>query len=170
MAKDLKHSLTIAGHRTSLSLEPEFWEALQTAASKRKVTAAALVAENPAALELRRVRRRLFALLGQVHVRGLVRTHKIEPHAAALALGAKGAGQPGQREEQVHGGPGELLEQRGGQRERRVARRHRHVLEGDHARGQRHRRRGRRRRRCPERTRGRAAGGRHRAAGHGSDR
>jgi len=45
MAKDLKRSLTIEGHRTSLSLEPEFWEALQTAASKRRVTAAALVAE-----------------------------------------------------------------------------------------------------------------------------
>jgi predicted DNA-binding ribbon-helix-helix protein len=24
-----KHSVTIAGHRTSLSLEPEFWEALK---------------------------------------------------------------------------------------------------------------------------------------------
>ena len=45
MPKDLKRSLTIAGHRTSLSLEPEFWEALQKAAAKRKLTAAALVAE-----------------------------------------------------------------------------------------------------------------------------
>ncbi|MCA3560397.1 MAG: ribbon-helix-helix domain-containing protein [Aestuariivirga sp.] len=45
MAKDLKRSLTIAGHRTSLSLEPEFWEALQKAASRRKVTASSLVAE-----------------------------------------------------------------------------------------------------------------------------
>ena len=45
MAKDLKRSLTIEGHRTSLSLEPEFWEALQKAAARRKVTAAALVAE-----------------------------------------------------------------------------------------------------------------------------
>ena len=32
MPKDLKRSLTIAGHRTSLSLEPEFWQALQEAA------------------------------------------------------------------------------------------------------------------------------------------
>ncbi|WP_374332851.1 ribbon-helix-helix domain-containing protein, partial [Aestuariivirga sp.] len=32
MAADLKRSLTIAGHRTSLSLEPEFWDALQKAA------------------------------------------------------------------------------------------------------------------------------------------
>ena len=45
MASDLKRSLTIAGHRTSLSLEPEFWAALNAAALKRGVTAAALVAE-----------------------------------------------------------------------------------------------------------------------------
>jgi predicted DNA-binding ribbon-helix-helix protein len=45
MGQDLKRSLTIAGHRTSLSLEPEFWDALQKAAAQRKVTAAALVAE-----------------------------------------------------------------------------------------------------------------------------
>ena len=45
MARDLKRSLSIAGHRTSLSLEPEFWEALQRAALKRKTTLAAVVAE-----------------------------------------------------------------------------------------------------------------------------
>lgn len=45
MAKDLKRSLTIAGHRTSLSLEPEFWEALQAAAAARKVPVATLVSE-----------------------------------------------------------------------------------------------------------------------------
>lgn len=45
MAKDLKHSLTIQGHRTSLSLEPEFWTVLQKAALKRNITIAALVAE-----------------------------------------------------------------------------------------------------------------------------
>lgn len=45
MAKELKHSLSISGHRTSLSLEPEFWEALQQAAAARGVPAAALVAE-----------------------------------------------------------------------------------------------------------------------------
>jgi predicted DNA-binding ribbon-helix-helix protein len=45
MAKDLKHSLTIAGHRTSLSLEPEFWMALQKAAAKRSLTIAGLVSE-----------------------------------------------------------------------------------------------------------------------------
>ena len=45
MARDLKRSLTIAGHRTSLSLEPEFWDALQGEAAKRKQSVAALVSE-----------------------------------------------------------------------------------------------------------------------------
>jgi predicted DNA-binding ribbon-helix-helix protein len=45
MAKDLKRSLTIAGHRTSLSLESEFWNALAEAAAARKTTVARLVAE-----------------------------------------------------------------------------------------------------------------------------
>jgi predicted DNA-binding ribbon-helix-helix protein len=45
MPKDLKRSLTIAGHRTSLSLEPEFWEALQNAAAVRGVPVSALVSE-----------------------------------------------------------------------------------------------------------------------------
>lgn len=45
MARDLKRSLTIAGHRTSLSLELEFWQALQDAARAEKKTIAALVGE-----------------------------------------------------------------------------------------------------------------------------
>ena len=45
MARDLKRSLTIAGHRTSLSLEPEFWQALQDAARVEKKTLANLVGE-----------------------------------------------------------------------------------------------------------------------------
>ena len=44
MGKDLKRSLTIAGHRTSLSLETEFWEALGEAAAARKISVAALAA------------------------------------------------------------------------------------------------------------------------------
>ena len=40
-----KHSLTIAGHATSLTLEPIFWEALRTAAAERGMALAALVAE-----------------------------------------------------------------------------------------------------------------------------
>jgi predicted DNA-binding ribbon-helix-helix protein len=45
MPKDLKRSLTIDGHRTSLSLEPEFWAALQAEAARRKQSTAALVGE-----------------------------------------------------------------------------------------------------------------------------
>ncbi len=45
MPRDLKRSLTVAGHRTSLSLEPEFWIALQAAAKRRQKPLAALVAE-----------------------------------------------------------------------------------------------------------------------------
>jgi predicted DNA-binding ribbon-helix-helix protein len=39
-----KHSLVIAGHRTSISLERAFWEALQKIARERQVSIAALVA------------------------------------------------------------------------------------------------------------------------------
>jgi predicted DNA-binding ribbon-helix-helix protein len=45
MGRELKRSLTIAGHRTSLSLEPEFWAALRDAARRRQINLAALVAE-----------------------------------------------------------------------------------------------------------------------------
>jgi predicted DNA-binding ribbon-helix-helix protein len=45
MARDHKRSLTIAGHRTSLSLEPEFWQALQDAAQSERKTVAGLVGE-----------------------------------------------------------------------------------------------------------------------------
>lgn len=41
----IKGSVTIAGHRTSLSLEPVFWTALRTAAADRNQPLNALVAE-----------------------------------------------------------------------------------------------------------------------------
>ena len=40
-----KYSVAIDGHRTSVSLEPEFWRALKEIAAARSVTLAALVAE-----------------------------------------------------------------------------------------------------------------------------
>ena len=40
-----KRSLSIAGHRTSLSLEPAFWTALAAAAASRGRSVAGLVAE-----------------------------------------------------------------------------------------------------------------------------
>lgn len=39
-----KQSITIQGHRTSLSLEPVFWEALQRAAQEQGMPLARLVA------------------------------------------------------------------------------------------------------------------------------
>lgn len=40
-----KHSVTIRGHRTSFSLEDEFWNALQAVAAERKIALAVLIAE-----------------------------------------------------------------------------------------------------------------------------
>ena len=45
MSRDLKRSLSIAGHRTSISLESEFWEALTQVATSRQQSVAALVSE-----------------------------------------------------------------------------------------------------------------------------
>jgi len=44
-----KHSLVIAGHRTSISLEPAFWDALKAIAEERRLSLAALVADIDAA-------------------------------------------------------------------------------------------------------------------------
>jgi predicted DNA-binding ribbon-helix-helix protein len=40
-----KHSLTIAGHRTSISLEQAFWDALRDMALARGLSLAALIGE-----------------------------------------------------------------------------------------------------------------------------
>ncbi len=40
-----KRSVTIAGHRTSLSLEPEFWAALRNRARARGLSLARLIGE-----------------------------------------------------------------------------------------------------------------------------
>ncbi len=39
----MKHSFSLAGHRTSIALEPEFWDVLEAAARARGVTLARLV-------------------------------------------------------------------------------------------------------------------------------
>jgi predicted DNA-binding ribbon-helix-helix protein len=44
-----KRSLTLAGHRTSVALEPEFWRALAAIAERHSQTLAGLVAEVDAA-------------------------------------------------------------------------------------------------------------------------
>ena len=40
-----KRSLSIAGHRTSIALEPEFWAGLETMAAARALPLAALIRE-----------------------------------------------------------------------------------------------------------------------------
>ena len=40
-----KRSFSIEGHRTSVALEPEFWQALECIASTRDLSLSALVAE-----------------------------------------------------------------------------------------------------------------------------
>ena len=45
----VKRSFTLAGHRTSVALEPEFWQALAVIAGSRGRSMAALVAEVDAA-------------------------------------------------------------------------------------------------------------------------
>jgi predicted DNA-binding ribbon-helix-helix protein len=44
-----KRSFSLAGHRTSVALEPEFWSVIEEAARARRMSLAALVAELDAA-------------------------------------------------------------------------------------------------------------------------
>ena len=48
-ARPQKHSLTLRGHRTSVSLEPAFWEAFRDIARARGMPLNALAAEIDAA-------------------------------------------------------------------------------------------------------------------------
>ncbi len=43
--RPLKRSVTIAGHETSISLEPMFWTELERAAAERGMALSALIAE-----------------------------------------------------------------------------------------------------------------------------
>ena len=45
MRRPIKRSVAIRGHRTSLSLEPEFWDELKHIADARGLSLAALIAE-----------------------------------------------------------------------------------------------------------------------------
>lgn len=50
-AREVKRSLTIAGHRTSVSLEPQFWETLKEIAAHEGVSVAAMVGQIDAGRE-----------------------------------------------------------------------------------------------------------------------
>ncbi|MDO9382391.1 MAG: ribbon-helix-helix domain-containing protein [Hyphomicrobiaceae bacterium] len=45
MSRPQKRSFSIKGHRTSISLEAPFWDALRDAAAEQKLTLAGLVAQ-----------------------------------------------------------------------------------------------------------------------------
>ncbi|HXZ68817.1 MAG TPA: ribbon-helix-helix domain-containing protein [Alphaproteobacteria bacterium] len=49
MSAPVKRSVTIRGHRTSLSLEPQFWDELKHVADARGISLASLIAEVDAA-------------------------------------------------------------------------------------------------------------------------
>lgn len=84
----LKRSMTIAGHQTSISLEPMFWAALEVEARRQGKALSALVAEVDAArLDARRVPNLTSAL--RQYLFGL------RPDRGGEALGAAGgAGEP----------------------------------------------------------------------------
>ena len=44
-SRPVKHSVTLKGHRTSVSLEPEFWQAFQEIAKIKKIPINTLAAE-----------------------------------------------------------------------------------------------------------------------------
>ncbi|MDP5334277.1 MAG: ribbon-helix-helix domain-containing protein [Paracoccaceae bacterium] len=46
-----KHSLTLRGHRTSVTLEPEFWQAFREIADKKSIAVNALAAQIDALRE-----------------------------------------------------------------------------------------------------------------------
>jgi predicted DNA-binding ribbon-helix-helix protein len=50
-ARPVKHSLTLHGHRTSVSMEDAFWDAFRSAAHQRGLTLNALAAEIDSARE-----------------------------------------------------------------------------------------------------------------------
>ncbi|SEK54195.1 Ribbon-helix-helix domain-containing protein [Roseovarius azorensis] len=45
MSRPVKHSLTLRGHRTSVSLEDEFWQAFREIAREKSMTINVLAAE-----------------------------------------------------------------------------------------------------------------------------
>ncbi len=68
----IKHSLSIAGHRTSISLEAAFWTALREIAAAQDISIAALVAE-------------IDSTRGQANLSSAIRVHVLK-HAQRAAL------------------------------------------------------------------------------------
>lgn len=77
-ARPEKHSLTLRGHRTSVSLESAFWDAFREMAAARGVTLNQLAAEIDAGRE------------GDVGLASAIRLHVLA-HFRALASGSGAA-------------------------------------------------------------------------------
>ena len=73
-APPVKRSVTIAGHETSIALEPVFWDALEKAAAEEKLPLNALIARIDAArLEQRPAANLASAIRQWVFVRAMER-------------------------------------------------------------------------------------------------
>ncbi|SIS69992.1 ribbon-helix-helix domain-containing protein [Phaeovulum vinaykumarii] len=73
MNRPQKHSLTLAGHRTSVTLEPEFWDAFREIAQENGKGINALAAEIDAARGARCGLATAIRLHVLAHYRALVR-------------------------------------------------------------------------------------------------
>jgi len=74
-----KHSLTLTGHRTSVSLEPAFWRAFQDCAEREGVSVNALAERIDAA--------RLRAGQGDMNLSAAIRLHVLEDLQVRLRKG-----------------------------------------------------------------------------------
>jgi predicted DNA-binding ribbon-helix-helix protein len=77
--KPRKRSLTIAGHRTSISLEEPFWQAMSEAAAARGVSPSTLVAE-------------IDGSRGETSLSSAIRLYLLEYYRKQIAQGSSGGG------------------------------------------------------------------------------
>ncbi len=65
----MKRSFSLAGHRTSVALEPAFWDALHEAAADRRLSLSGLIASVDAARDGTRPLASALRLLALAHAR-----------------------------------------------------------------------------------------------------
>jgi predicted DNA-binding ribbon-helix-helix protein len=93
----LKRSVEIAGHKTSLSLEPMFWDLLKAAAVERGLPVNALVAQ----IDAERIEARAATgLAGAVRLWLIARLCERQNDAARSTCTERGDGPPTQAEQQ----------------------------------------------------------------------
>lgn len=81
MSRLVKRSFSLAGHRTSVALEPEFWAVLTRVAARRGKAVSAVVAETDAAREPSE------PLASALRLHAL---RAVDPEAGAMADGGPG--------------------------------------------------------------------------------